>query len=48
MVEMVEPVFHYVTSISNNENYALKARELIRTWFLNADTQMNPNLNSGK
>ena len=47
MVEMVK-LLSITYSISNNENYALKARELIRTWFLNADTQMNPNLNYGE
>jgi len=34
--------------ITHNDKYALKATELIRTWFLNADTQMNPNLNYGE
>lgn len=29
---------------SNNEKYARKATELIRVWFLNKDTKMNPSL----
>lgn len=30
---------------SNEERYAAKAAELIRVWFLNKDTRMNPHLN---
>lgn len=34
-------VAYYLT---NNTLYASKATELLRVWFLNNDTQMNPNL----
>jgi rhamnogalacturonyl hydrolase YesR len=30
---------------SNDERYAAKAMELVRTWFLDEKTKMNPNLN---
>ena len=30
---------------SNNEKYAKKATDIIRVWFLNSETKMNPNLN---
>ena len=34
--------------LSDNMSYANRALKLINTWFLNADTKMNPNLNYGQ
>jgi hypothetical protein len=31
--------------LSSNEDYAIKAVEFLRVWYLNPDTKMNPNLN---
>ena len=33
---------------TDNVSYASKATELLRVWFLNNDTRMNPNLNHGE
>lgn len=33
---------------SDDENYAIFAVELIKTWFLNKETKQNPNLNFGQ
>ena len=30
---------------SDDDRYAAKAAELVRTWFINPDTRMNPNMN---
>jgi hypothetical protein len=34
--------------LTEEPSYALKAAELLKTWFLNADTRMNPHLNFGQ
>lgn len=33
---------------SENESYAKKAVDFIRTWFINPETRMNPNINFGQ
>ena len=43
MIERVKTLalaYHF----SHNESYASKAAQLLRVWFLNGDTKMNPNL----
>jgi Alginate lyase len=47
MIKMVKllSITYYIT---RNDTYAFKASELIRSWFLNEDTRMNPNLNYGE
>jgi len=39
-VKTLSLAYHY----SQNESYASKAADLIRVWFLNNDTKMNPNM----
>jgi hypothetical protein len=34
--------------LTDKEDYAKHSAELLRTWFLNADTKMNPNLDYGQ
>ncbi|HBF39562.1 MAG TPA: alginate lyase, partial [Firmicutes bacterium] len=38
----------FVYSVTDHEAYAVKAVEFIKTWFINPDTCMNPNLNFGQ
>jgi hypothetical protein len=38
-------ITYYITL---NDTYAVKASELIGSWFLNEDTRMNPNFNYGE
>jgi hypothetical protein len=33
---------------TRKEDYAERAAEILKTWFLNADTKMNPNMNFGQ
>jgi hypothetical protein len=44
MVKMVR-ILALAYYFTNNPQYALKAQELLRVWFINKDTYMNPNLN---
>lgn len=43
-VEILAAAYYF----SGNEIYARRAAELLRIWFLNPDTKMNPNLNYGQ
>ena len=45
--DMADAVVYSAMSfiISNNASFAEKAVSYVRTWFLDPDTRMNPNLN---
>ncbi|GAB3959561.1 alginate lyase family protein [Spirosoma harenae] len=43
-VELLSIAYYY----SDDEKYARRAADLVRIWFLNPDTKMNPNLNYGQ
>jgi hypothetical protein len=43
-VELLAVTYYF----SDDEKYARRAAELLRVWFLNTDTKMNPNLNYGQ
>jgi hypothetical protein len=38
----------YAYFFSNNEKYSVKAIQLLKTWFIDPETRMNPNLNFGQ
>ena len=38
----------FAYQLTSEERYAQKAIELLRVWFINPDTKMNPNLNHGQ
>ena len=38
----------YAFYFSDDKKYAVRAIEVLQTWFVNADTKMNPNLNFGQ
>lgn len=38
----------YAYYFSDDKKYAARAIEVLQTWFINADTKMNPNLNFGQ
>ena len=43
-VQVLTLAYYY----SNDEKYARRVADLLRVWFLNGDTRMNPNLNYGQ
>ncbi|MBD2756779.1 alginate lyase family protein [Spirosoma validum] len=43
-VELLAVAYYF----SDDEKYARRAAELLRVWFLNSETKMNPNLNYGQ
>ena len=50
MPRVCEKVYEFSLAyyLSDNEKYAQKAKELIRVWFLDSATKMNPNVNYGQ
>lgn len=50
MPRVCEKVYDFSLAyyLSGNEKYAQKAKQLIRTWFLDTATKMNPNVNYGQ
>jgi hypothetical protein len=50
MPKVCEKVYEFGLAfyLSGNEKYAKKAKELVRTWFLDTATKMNPNVNYGQ
>lgn len=50
MPRVCEKVYEFSLAyyLSGNEKYAQKAKQLIRTWFLDTATKMNPNVNYGQ
>jgi len=50
MPRVCEKVYEFSLAyyLSGNEKYAQKAKQLVRTWFLDTATKMNPNVNYGQ
>lgn len=50
MPRVCEKVYEFSLAyyLSGNEKYAQKAKQLIRNWFLDTATKMNPNVNYGQ